>query len=83
MEPPVKIFKKFKKPFKNLKNYFTLQFFQLTFATGVYTGIYISQNYEIPRVDEPARLWERFKQWADSYKKDEWANPFQVQNVIQ
>ncbi|XP_029041745.1 uncharacterized protein LOC114875521 isoform X2 [Osmia bicornis bicornis] len=41
----------------------------LTFSVGVYAGIYISQNYEVPRVDEPAKIIERIKKFADEYKK--------------
>ena len=43
--------------------------FLLTFSVGVYAGIYISQNYEVPRVDEPAKIIERIKKFADEYKK--------------
>lgn len=42
---------------------------QLTFGAGVYAGIYITQNYEVPRVDEPSKLWEKVKEWAESHKK--------------
>lgn len=71
---------------------------QLTFGTGVYAGIYISQNYEViavahaqlrilrvylgewllmclfvvlqvPRVDEPAKIWERLCEFAENHKK--------------
>ncbi|KAL7644550.1 UNVERIFIED_CONTAM: hypothetical protein RMT77_004086 [Armadillidium vulgare] len=42
----------------------------LTFGAGVYAGIYITQNYEVPRVDEPAKIWERIKNWAESHKKE-------------
>uniref|UniRef100_A0A182NYZ8 Uncharacterized protein n=1 Tax=Anopheles dirus TaxID=7168 RepID=A0A182NYZ8_9DIPT len=43
--------------------------FLLTFGAGVYTGIYVSQNYEVPRVDEPGKLWEKAKEFADQHKK--------------
>uniref|UniRef100_A0A158N7M5 Uncharacterized protein n=5 Tax=Anopheles TaxID=7164 RepID=A0A158N7M5_ANODA len=43
--------------------------FLLTFGAGVYTGIYVSQNYEVPRVDEPGKLLEKAKEFADQYKK--------------
>ncbi|XP_068143069.1 uncharacterized protein [Drosophila tropicalis] len=36
--------------------------FLLTFGAGIYTGIYISQNYEVPRVDDPQKLVERLNQ---------------------
>lgn len=41
----------------------------VTFGVGVYAGIYITQNYEVPRVDEPSKLWEKVKEWAESHKK--------------
>lgn len=43
--------------------------FLATFGIGIYTGIYISQNYEIPRVDEPSKILERIKQFSEDYKK--------------
>ncbi|XP_074096223.1 short transmembrane mitochondrial protein 1-like [Cotesia typhae] len=43
--------------------------FLVTFSAGIYTGIYISQNYEVPRVDEPAKILERLKEFADDHKK--------------
>ncbi|EDW18817.2 uncharacterized protein LOC6582647 isoform X1 [Drosophila mojavensis] len=36
-----------------------LIFCLLTFGAGVYTGIYVSQNYEVPRVDDPPKLVEK------------------------
>lgn len=43
--------------------------FLLTFGAGVYTGVYLSQNYDIPRIDEPKELWEKVKKFADSHRK--------------
>eukprot|EP00099_Drosophila_melanogaster_P029489 NP_788569.1 uncharacterized protein Dmel_CG33170, isoform A [Drosophila melanogaster] len=37
-------------------------FSTLTFGAGVYTGIYVSQNYEVPRVDDPQKLMQRFNE---------------------
>ncbi|EDV97295.1 short transmembrane mitochondrial protein 1 isoform X2 [Drosophila grimshawi] len=36
--------------------------FLLTFGAGVYTGLYVSQNYEVPRVDDPKKLMERLNE---------------------
>ncbi|EDW70010.2 uncharacterized protein [Drosophila virilis] len=36
-----------------------LLFSMLTFGAGVYTGLYVSQNYEVPRVDDPPKLVEK------------------------
>ncbi|XP_001353380.1 uncharacterized protein LOC108153010 isoform X1 [Drosophila miranda] len=49
-----------KKPFWNFKR--TLYFSLLTFGAGIYTGIYISQNYEVPRVDDPQKLVQRMNE---------------------
>ncbi|KAH8258737.1 hypothetical protein KR038_005164 [Drosophila bunnanda] len=50
-----------------------LSFSSLTFGAGVYTGIYVSQNYEVPRVDDPQKLMERLnekmKELMDQTKK--------------
>ncbi|XP_017842557.1 uncharacterized protein LOC108599887 isoform X2 [Drosophila busckii] len=46
---------------------------QLTFGAGVYTGIYVSQNYEVPRVDDPPKMVERLnakiRELVDGTKK--------------
>ncbi|KPU79089.1 uncharacterized protein Dana_GF11003, isoform E [Drosophila ananassae] len=37
--------------------------FLITFGAGVYTGIYVSQNYEqVPRVDDPQKLIQRLNE---------------------
>ncbi|KAF2360148.1 Protein of unknown function DUF4535, partial [Trinorchestia longiramus] len=41
----------------------------VTFGVGVYTGLYAAQNYEVPRVDEPGKIWEKVKSWADDHRK--------------
>lgn len=41
----------------------------VTFGVGVYTGLYAAQNYEVPRVDEPGKIWEKIKSWADDHRK--------------
>ncbi|BFF98767.1 uncharacterized protein DMAD_06835 [Drosophila madeirensis] len=60
-----------KKPFWNFKR--TLCFSMLTFGAGIYTGIYISQNYEVPRVDDPQKLVqkmnEKLRELIDDNKK--------------
>ncbi|XP_013111226.1 short transmembrane mitochondrial protein 1 [Stomoxys calcitrans] len=43
--------------------------FLLTFSAGIYTGIYISQNYEVPRVDEPSKIIDKIKEMADEHRK--------------
>jgi len=41
----------------------------LTFGAGIYAGIYLCQNYTIPRVDEPQILWQRVLDFMDKHKK--------------
>ncbi|KYM94150.1 hypothetical protein ALC62_15232 [Cyphomyrmex costatus] len=43
--------------------------FLISLSIGVYAGIYIAQNYEVPRVDEPAKLYQRVIQFLDENKK--------------
>lgn len=35
--------------------------FILTFGAGVYTGIYVTQNYEVPLVDSPRDIVDKFQ----------------------
>ena len=44
-------------------------YLQVTFGLGFYAGMYVSQNYEVPRVDEPAKIWERVKAWTEEHRK--------------
>lgn len=43
--------------------------FQFSFGLGVYAGIYLSQNYDVPRVDEPAKVLDKVKEFMDDHKK--------------
>jgi len=36
-----------------------------SFGVGVYVGVYVAQNYEIQKVDEPAVLWGKIKAYID------------------
>jgi len=29
----------------------------------------VSQNYEVPKVDEPAKIWDKVKSWAEDHRK--------------
>ncbi len=42
----------------------------LVFGAGIYGGIYLDQNYKVPRVDDPKELWEKLQEWMSQYKKD-------------
>lgn len=50
-------------------DFFDMLKFLITFGAGIYTGIYISQNYEVPRVDEPGKLVDKIKEFADEHRK--------------
>lgn len=41
----------------------------LAFLVGVYTGLYLSQNYDVPKVDDPSALYEKVKEFADKHRK--------------
>ncbi|CAH1105043.1 unnamed protein product [Psylliodes chrysocephalus] len=40
-----------------------------SFLIGIYAGIYLSQNYDVPRVDDPTALYQKIKDFADKHKK--------------
>ena len=46
----------------------------LVFGIGFYSGVYTSQNYELPRVDDPTTLYEKsvksINEFLEKYKKD-------------
>jgi len=43
--------------------------FLISLSIGVYAGIFIAQNYEVPRVDEPAKLYQRVVEFLEEKKK--------------
>ncbi|XP_017093246.2 uncharacterized protein [Drosophila bipectinata] len=46
-------------------------FSMITFGAGVYTGIYVSQNYEqVPRVDDPQKLVQRLNEKVKELMED-------------
>ncbi len=40
------------------------------FAVGVYTGLYLSKNYNVPNVPGPDEILAKLKQIAEENKKD-------------
>jgi len=40
------------------------------FACGVYAGLYISKNYNVPDVPAPEELLNKLKKLSEEYKKD-------------
>ncbi len=51
--------------------FISMTFFRtlITFSLGVYTGIYASQNYEVPKMESPKELYERLAAYLSSHKK--------------
>lgn len=43
---------------------------QLTLGTGVYAGMYIAQNYDVPKVDEPEKVFEKVTKLFGDAKKE-------------
>lgn len=41
----------------------------ISFSLGAYSGLYVSQNYEVPKVDSPKDLYERLMAYLSSHKK--------------
>jgi hypothetical protein len=41
----------------------------ITFALGIYAGLYTNQNYEVPKVQSPKELYGRAKAYMDLKKK--------------
>lgn len=39
-------------------------------GTGVYTGMYLAQNFDIPKVDEPEQILNKVKGLFESAKKE-------------
>ena len=37
---------------------------------GIYAGIYIDQNYDVPKVYEPKEIWNRLEEFMNQHKKD-------------
>jgi hypothetical protein len=55
------------------------------FEAGVYSGIYIDQNYQIPRADNVQELTEKAKEFASQVKEyaaqaKEYANKYKKSN---
>ncbi len=43
----------------------------IVMGIGVYAGIYVSQNYRLPKVDKPAELWHQAKEYLPKQTKDQ------------
>lgn len=42
---------------------------KLTLGVGVYAGMYIAQNFEVPKVDEPEKIFEKLSKLFEDAKK--------------
>lgn len=45
-------------------------FVQLTLGVGAYGGMYIAQNYDVPKVDEPEKIFEKVQKLFGDAKKE-------------
>jgi hypothetical protein len=43
---------------------------KLTFGTGVYAGMYAAQNFDVPKVDEPEKVFEKITKMFSEAKKE-------------
>lgn len=41
----------------------------ITLGVGVYAGVYMDQNYKIPKVDDPKEILKQVQEWLENYKK--------------
>ncbi|XKL60660.1 hypothetical protein PGB90_007717 [Kerria lacca] len=37
----------------------------ITFGIGIYIGVFVAQNYEIQKVDDPQKILERIKTYIN------------------
>jgi len=42
----------------------------LSFLSGVYIGLYLSKNYNVPNVPNPDEIHNYIKKWLEENKKD-------------
>lgn len=54
---------------RKMAGIFKLIYFQLTLGAGVYAGMYIAQNYDVPKVDEPSKVYDKVLALFDDSKK--------------
>jgi hypothetical protein len=56
-------------------NRFSLaSFFQkIIFGAGFYSGVYASQNYTVPPIDDPKKLWDKLQEILKEYEKKKWS----------
>ncbi|CAL8080721.1 unnamed protein product [Orchesella dallaii] len=42
----------------------------ISFLTGLYSGVYLSQNYDIPRITEPRAVWDKFLAFLEKNRRN-------------
>ena len=46
----------------------------VVFGLGFYSGVYVTQNYEVPKVDDPSTVYEKtvksIGDYLEQYRKD-------------
>lgn len=43
---------------------------QLYFGSGTYAGMYIAQNFDVPKVDEPEKVLDKITKMFETAKKE-------------
>jgi len=43
--------------------------FMTGLLTGMYAGVYLAQNYQVPKLSDPGTMLERLKEFAEDHKK--------------
>lgn len=56
------------KPFRIKSNRMFGRFF--TLMVGFYGGIYVDQNYDLPRVGDPKEILSKIEKFMENYRKD-------------
>jgi hypothetical protein len=41
----------------------------IIFAAGAYAGVYASQNYDVPPIDNPKKMIEKIQEYLKQYEK--------------
>jgi len=44
--------------------------FVITLGAGLYGGMYIAQNFDVPKVDDPEKIFEKITNLFDTAKKE-------------
>ena len=37
---------------------------------GFYAGVYMDQNFDVPKVDDPKKIYQRIEKYLENHRKD-------------